>query len=838
MLRAPAPAAMRALAVAAVLLVAASASAQPSIVDQFQRRTFTSNGLTVSYGLFVPADYDPAVEYPLVLALHGSGQRGDDLQNLVPHRLATSWADPARQAEHPAFVLAPQVPSGLRWTSDEDPDASAFVPIQLATLDILAAVEAEFSIDPDRIYAVGLSLGGHGVWDFASRLPDKFAAAVPMSGRGFVSQADDLGDLPIWAFTGETDTVVPPSQTRRVIQALENLGRRVIYTDCRRAPVEARQFDCPGPISQDSLAEAIAEHASLIYTSERTKGHGPWAPWFDHPLLDDWLFSKVRLDPDAISLTAPAPDDVWTGAETVTWTSTRADGETVEVWLSPNGERDWRRVGTATAGDGAFALATTDLADTPLARVRLFVLNADGRVVGRAESAPFRIDNPGDAAPTLVLDDEAVRFQPVVTAATLTLPVVAADAEGDALTATVRYSTDGGATFTVIETVGLAPSPEPQPLALDVGALPNTARAVIEVTLSDGTGTVSARTAPFAKTTARQAGSPAEQVEGEGTGTVAVRVVDPGALTGHRYRITVSVADDGSKTYAVTDLDENATVLAGVPFSDGVDESPVFDGLALVVEDPAEGAASAATGWVEGDTDLGVAVSGGTVRISILTIDLLATEDDYTLTMTDAVVGRSVERYRIPEQDLRFSVTAASDGEARPVVFDDQNDDGRPGNGDVLYLLEPDADGALRPAWRLQFSASAATVLPETGDVFRLVPVRSLGPGDVFEFTGRAVAAEGEPGGTAAILVGYPNPFSDRLTVEYRLDAPAAVTVEVFDALGRRVATLADGRAGAGLYRAVWADGSASGVFVVRLTTRTDGGRVEQDHRSVVRVTR
>ena len=828
---------MRTLAVVLVLSLAATASAQPSsLVDAFERRTFESNGLTMSYGLFVPEGYDPDVQYPIVVAFHGLGESGTDLANLERHRLATSWADPERQAEYPAFVIAPQTPRGLRWTTDRDPDESEIQANQLVVLDILAAVEDEFSVDPDRIYAVGLSLGGHAVWDFVSRFPDRFAAAVPMSGRGFVSQADDLGALPVWAFTGETDTVVPPSQTRRVIQAMEDLGRRVIYTDCRRSPVEARAFDCPGPISRDSLAEAIDEHASLIYTSEPNTGHGPWAPWFDHPLLDDWLFSKVRLDDDAIAVTAPTGGAEWAGSETVTWTSTRDDAETVEVWISRTDGRGWEKVGEAAVGDGALAVPSTDYADTPLARVRLFVLNADGRVVGRDESAVFRIDNAGDAPPVLRLNDEALRFEPTVTAETLDLPVVAADAEGDDLTATVRYSADGGATFSAVETVALVPSPTPRPLRLDVGGLPNSGAAVLRVDLSDGTSTVSASTAPFAKTTPRIEGAPVEQVGGGGSGTVALRVVDPEALTGHRYRVTVSVDAGGTKTYSVTDLDTGGVVLEGVPFSDGVAESPVFDGLALVVQDPAEGSAAPGTGWVEGDTDLGVAVSGGTVRVSVLTVDLLATEDDYTLTITDDVVGRSVERYRIPARDLRFSVTAASDGAGRSVVFDDRDDDGRPGDGDVLYILEPDADGTLEPAWELRFSGGA--VAPEAGDVFRLVPARSLGPGDVFEFSGRAVVAEGGPDGDVEIVTSYPNPFSDQLTVAYHLARPSTVTVEVFDTLGRRVAVLADGAVGPGLHRAVWSGGVASGVYVVRLAAATGGGVERRVHWTVVRAAR
>lgn len=815
---------------------AVAVSAQPEIVDRFEERTFEGRGLTVSYGLFVPEDYDPSVAYPLVMAFHGAGERGSDYRHLRPHRLATSWADPVRQAENPAFVLVPQVPTGLRWTTDQDPDVTEFVPIQLATLDILELIEAEFSVDPDRIYAVGLSLGGHATWDFVSRLPDRFAAAVPMSGRGFTSQADDLGNLPIWAFTGETDTVVDPSQTRRVVQALEDLGRRVIYTDCRRSPVEARAFDCPGSISQDSLAQAVADHARLIYTSEARTGHGPWAPWFDEPLLDDWLFSKVRLDPDAIEVTAPVEDARWTGTESVTWTSTRDAGTTVEVWLSRDGGQDWRQVGTTTAGAEAFALEVGALEDTPTALVRLFVLDENGRVVGISTSGFFAIDNVGDAAPTLRIDDEAFRYADAVTAPTIDLPILAADPEGSMLTTSVRYSADGGTTFIDVAELDLVSRPRFQPFSVPLGLFPNTTRAVLEVEISDGTSTVTERTAPFVKATPRSGGVPAVRVEGEGAGSVAVRVVNEGALTGNRYRVTFALEGDGTKTLSVADLEEGETVLAGVPFSDGITESPVFDGLALVVQDPAEGSASEATGWTVGDTDLEVVVSGGSVRLVTLTLNLLAVENDYTLTMTDEVTGQSVNRYRIPEQDLRFRVEAASDGASRSVVFDDLDDDGRPGPGDTLFILEADESGGLEPAWRLQFSGG--TEVPETGDVFTLVPVRSLGPLDVFEFSGLPVSAESRPDLEVG-LEAFPNPFADRLSVTYHMDQPGRAVLDVFDALGRRVARIAEGDVRAGTHDATWDAGDiAAGVFLLRLTSQMNDGTSVSTSRSVVRVAR
>jgi predicted peptidase len=208
-------------------------------------------------------------------------------------------------------VVAPQVPPNGRWTADLPVDQSAFNNEELTTLAILDSLAVEFNIDPNRVYVTGLSLGGHGTWDFVSRLPHRFAAAVPMSGLSDPTQADEILHLPIWAFHGESDTVVPASGSRGIIYAMENLGRDVLYTECRRSLPLAKNFDCPGTISLDSLAEAIDDHADLIFTSVRNGGHGPWNVWYDHPLLADWLFSKYRVNPYAITIDQPSKIAVW-----------------------------------------------------------------------------------------------------------------------------------------------------------------------------------------------------------------------------------------------------------------------------------------------------------------------------------------------------------------------------------------------------------------------------------------------------------------------------------------------------------------------------------------------
>lgn len=817
----------------------APALAQPSIVARFEVRAHTHDGFTLPYRLFVPDGYDPDVAYPLVLALHGAGERGtDNERQLTANRLATTWADPANQAEHPAFVVAPQVPPNLRWSAEQPVDQSGLTAVQRTVLALLDSLEAEFDVDPDRLYITGLSMGGHGTWDFVSRLPHRFAAAVPMSGRADPTQAEHILHLPIWAFHGETDTVVEPAGSRRIVQAMEDLGRDVLYTDCRRSPPLATSFDCPGPIPPDSLAAAIEAHADLLLTSLPNVGHGPWSPWYDRPLLHEWLFAQHRRDPDAVALSAPERGAVWSGLQSVTWTGPGPGPDIVEVWLSLDDGARWSEVGEAPLSAGAFEIDTAALPDAAFARLRLVVRNARGFVYGRTTSAPFAIDNDGDAPPHLALGDEPLRFDPFVTGPTLDLDIRAADPESEPLTVGVFYSTDGGATYAQVATLDLPSRQETQTLTLDVGRLPNTAEARLRIEASDGTHSASATTAVFEKDTPRETLATAEQVAGEGVGSVTIHVVEPDALTGHRYRVMIDASDPAAKAYSVTDLTRGAPLLSGVPLSDGLRESPVFDGLALVVEDLDEGRPDPEkTGWIAGDTDLGVAISGGTVRISILTVRLLATETDYDLTIAADVVGTSVARYAIPAQELRFTVTGVEDGLSRALVFADANDDGLPGDGDVLYLLEPDADGALQPAWRLTFEPGDEP--PEPGDTFRFIPLRSLGSDDTFEFTVAPVSAEAAPVATALSLTGYPNPFTHRTTIAYRIGAPSAVTLEVFDVLGRRVAVLVEGPREPGEHHVDWrgTDRIASGLHVLRLSARPLGGGPAQHARlSLVRL--
>lgn len=221
-------------------------------VDGFIGRVHKSDGHTMAYRMFLPKGYDPAKKYPLVLWLHGAGSVGSDNRKQISQAstLGThTWTRPENQAKNPAFVLAPQSPSGKSWNSPGELDA---------VLQILAALQKEFSIDPQRLYVAGQSMGGYGTWALIAQRPGMFAAAVPLCGGGRVLDAPLLVKTPIWAFHGAADRTVSVWESRKMIEAIKKAGGNPRYTEY------------PGV------------------------GHEVWERTFKEPGLMDWVFAQHR----------------------------------------------------------------------------------------------------------------------------------------------------------------------------------------------------------------------------------------------------------------------------------------------------------------------------------------------------------------------------------------------------------------------------------------------------------------------------------------------------------------------------------------------------------------
>ena len=237
---------------------------QESMSAQFTAHTAElSDGTTLNYRLYLPEDYDAKKVYPLLVFLHGAGERGEDNEAQLLHMMLTMFnleSSPLREA----IVLAPQCPNGQQWVDTPWANGNYSTTAVKESNELAGVVEIvdqlwfDYSIDENRIYAMGLSMGGFGTWDLLMRHSDIFAAGVPICGGGDPTMADTLVDVPIYTFHGSADPTVPVAGTR-------------------------------------AMAEALEEAGSTVYTYEELAdmGHGIWGTVAARADVIEWLFAQA-----------------------------------------------------------------------------------------------------------------------------------------------------------------------------------------------------------------------------------------------------------------------------------------------------------------------------------------------------------------------------------------------------------------------------------------------------------------------------------------------------------------------------------------------------------------
>jgi len=202
--------------------------------------------VSLRYLLYLPKGYGEKKEqkWPLLLFLHGAGERGTDI-NLVKKHGPSKLIEQGR--DFPFIIVSPQCPANAWWTEMTD---------SLAPL--LDEVQSKYAVDPDRVYLTGLSMGGFGTWTLACRYPERFAAIAPICGGGEWYLTYRLKNVPVWAFHGAKDPVVPLRESTEMIEALKRTGgdaQLTVYPE--------------------------AEHDS-------------WTETYNNPKLYDWFLSHRR----------------------------------------------------------------------------------------------------------------------------------------------------------------------------------------------------------------------------------------------------------------------------------------------------------------------------------------------------------------------------------------------------------------------------------------------------------------------------------------------------------------------------------------------------------------
>lgn len=198
----------------------------------------------LNYLLYLPEDYGQHGDWPLVMSLHGVGERGDDLDLVKLHGIPKI----SETSELPFVAVSPQCPDYCTWDMLLDD-----------LYELLEEIKGVYNIDKDRVYLTGLSMGGHGTWTFAVRHPEAFAAIVPICGW-LVSPKDarSLAHVPIWVFHGAKDCVVPVGSSEAIVDVLRDCGADVRFT---------------------------------VYPEA---GHDSWTAAYNEPRLFEWMLSQTR----------------------------------------------------------------------------------------------------------------------------------------------------------------------------------------------------------------------------------------------------------------------------------------------------------------------------------------------------------------------------------------------------------------------------------------------------------------------------------------------------------------------------------------------------------------
>lgn len=192
-----------------------------------QDLVYFSGALSLPYRLHVPKK-TAKKPYPLILFLHGMGERGEDNLLQLKHGV-TSILDYLKRHKQDAMLVAPQCPLDDTWT---DLSKRAINPSERSlklALELVEILQEEYPLDSNRLYITGLSMGGFATWSVLCEYPERFAAAIPICGGGNTRQAKRLINTPIWAFHGDRDEVVRPEYSRKMVAAIQKHGGQKIH---------------------------------------------------------------------------------------------------------------------------------------------------------------------------------------------------------------------------------------------------------------------------------------------------------------------------------------------------------------------------------------------------------------------------------------------------------------------------------------------------------------------------------------------------------------------------------------------------------------------------------
>lgn len=212
--------------------------------ELYMKKEFTGvDGSVLPYRILYPEAMEPGAKYPVILFLHGAGERGSDNEKQLVHGSSLFLEENNRQ-KYSAIVIFPQCPEDDKWVDQyvigtrrmgkDSVPADHYTPSASMQLvrELMEEILQKEEVDRESVYIMGLSMGAFGIFDLLHRQPDWFAAAVPICGGGDTSLTEKYArQLPFWVFHGTEDSVVPVEASRMMVSALVEAGTTLRYTE-------------------------------------------------------------------------------------------------------------------------------------------------------------------------------------------------------------------------------------------------------------------------------------------------------------------------------------------------------------------------------------------------------------------------------------------------------------------------------------------------------------------------------------------------------------------------------------------------------------------------------
>lgn len=407
-------------------------SQPPEIENKFLYKQHTYKGFTMPYRLFVPENYDKNKLYPVVLALHTSMTVGiDNEAQLTEGRVATVWADPVNQAKYPCFVVAPQKPNENYYSE--------------IIINILDSMIKTYSIDTNRQYVTGISLGAYETWMLISRYPNRFAAAMPKSGT--LESVLSFKRVPIWCAHGQADDVVRVWSSRDVIEGLERLGRKCVYTH--------QKYRKAINLSRATILSQINSHADLLYSELYGENHYSW--WdvsYNDTLCIKWLFNQYRYLADANALVLSNFNKYVTikGIDTIKWVSNYSNYK-VELWFSPDDGTNWQEISHTEPNNESYLFNTQQFEDCAFGLIKILLKDSADNVLAYDISENFAINNSSNGKPYIRLLESLILKTASIKQDSIDFEMKIGDPENDSIHVVFSYSNDTGKNFIKIDEI-------------------------------------------------------------------------------------------------------------------------------------------------------------------------------------------------------------------------------------------------------------------------------------------------------------------------------------------------------------------------------------------------